>query len=201
MCYGTGRDTGAAFDAVFKAFKFFDAFRHLRGFHIFGIFQITPIFGNVCKKRGDVHHQISDRPESVQGGQGDGYTLQIFYFGGASQAFCSIDFAGAGAAGRMVSGMPVHQGGVLLETDFFQTIEDSHVGLYFDGEVLELGWVDVSRFVAQNTKCDFFNRHVGVFFTFIMNGFFFYFFYLDRTALISECGMWNSDLEKGRIRF
>jgi hypothetical protein len=96
--------------------------------------------------------------------------------------------------------MPVHQGGVLLETDFFQTIEDSHVGLYFDGEVPELGWVDESRFVAQYTKCDFFNRHDGVFFTFIMNGFIFYFFYLDRIALISECGMWNADLKKVRTR-
>ena len=56
----------------FEAHKLGDAFRHLRGFHIFGIFQIVPIFGNVFKKRGDVHHQISDRPESVQRCQGDG---------------------------------------------------------------------------------------------------------------------------------
>lgn len=70
----------------------------------------------------------------------------------------------------MVAGMPVHQGGVLLETDFFQTIEDSHIRLYFDGEVLELGWVDESRLVAQNTKYDFLNRHDGVFFTTDLHG-------------------------------
>jgi hypothetical protein len=55
----------------------------------------------------------------------------------------------------MVAGMPVHQGGVLLEADFFQTSEDSHLRLYLEGEVLEVGWVDDPRFVAQNTKCDF----------------------------------------------
>jgi hypothetical protein len=59
----------------------------------------------------------------------------------------------------MVAGAAVHQGIVLLETDFFKSVKHTHLRLNLKGEILVAGGIDPVRFVAQDSDCNGFGFH------------------------------------------
>ena len=67
-----------------------------------------------------------------------------------------------------MTGMPVHQGAVLFETNFFKGVKYAHVRFNFKGEILKPGRIDPVRLVAQDSEGNGFGSQ--------LNGFHFYFF-------------------------
>jgi len=70
-----------------------------------------------------------------------------------------------------MAGVPVHQGVILFETNFFKGVEYAHVRLSLKKEILISGGIDPVRFVSQDSECN----GLGCQF----NEFHFYFFCLD----------------------
>ena len=52
-----------------------------------------------------------------------------------------------------MAGMPVHQGVVLFETNFFKSVEHAHVRFNLKREILIPGGIDPVRFVSQDSEC------------------------------------------------
>jgi hypothetical protein len=71
----------------------------------------------------------------------------------------------------MMAGMPVHQGIILFETNFFKGVKYAHARPNLKKEILVSGGIDPVRFVSQDSECNGFGCQ--------LNGFHFYFFYFD----------------------
>ena len=65
-----------------------------------------------------------------------------------------------------MAGVAVHQGVVLLETNFFKGVKYAHLRLNLKGEILVAGGIDPVRFVAQDSEFNSFGFH-GFYFYFI----------------------------------
>ena len=59
-----------------------------------------------------------------------------------------------------MTGVAIHQGFILLETNQFKAIEHACCRIYINNEFLKPGRIDMSRFVAQYIKYYFFDSHV-----------------------------------------
>ncbi len=75
----------------------------------------------------------------------------------------TVDFAGTGSAGGMMAGVPVHQGIVLFETNFFKGVEYAHVRLSLKKKLLKSGRIDPVRFVSQDSECNGFSCQLNGF--------------------------------------
>ena len=114
-------------------------------------------------KPGHVDSQIPNSLKTLQGRQRNGVCFQFLNFGDAGHALDAVDFAGTGAARGMMTGVAVHQGTILLETNHFKAIEHACGRISINGEFLKPGRIDMVRLVAQYFKCYFLDRHVITF--------------------------------------
>ena len=62
-----------------------------------------------------------------------------------------------------MAGVAVHQGVVLLETNFFKGVKYTHIRLNPKREILVTGGIDPVRFVAQDSECNGFGSRLNGF--------------------------------------
>lgn len=150
----TGSHAATALDAVFQALQLIYALGCAPICRFFTLPQTLPLWVQLTKEIRHIHCQVTQAGMVFKGGQGYRRALQVGNACGAGQGRVAVDGTGAGAAGGVVAAMAVHQCGILIQADLFQSVQYCHVGYQWHRKVLRSRWIDPAGFVSHYLEYD-----------------------------------------------